>query len=201
MKSYKKFTSTFLIASLVVAPISGVVVHNDNVARADGLNFNEVDEAKDTIIGPEMTREELIKYYAKNHNISYDQAESELFKSKIESMVAYKYRTIAKNLQHGAKIEFYTQGDGWGNYYAIHKVLNVSVKHSNKSFVGVVYTNLEINTVIYYDVEGNLHDNGTTSVSGGLNIGVGQGASLNLGASYSSNIYKHISVSERSSIY
>lgn len=43
MKSYRKFTSAFLVASLVVASISGLGVNNDNVARADGLNFNEVD--------------------------------------------------------------------------------------------------------------------------------------------------------------
>lgn len=196
-----KFASAVLSAGLLITPVSGLINNYDSVAKANNINLNELSKENDVIISKEMTREELINYFAENNNVSKSEAEIMLFKSRFEERYAYSYRTISKNLSYGARIEFYTQGDGWNNYYSIDKLLNVSIKHDSKSFGGSVYANLESNTSIYYDVEGNLYNGGTTTVSGNLNIGVGQGGSAGLGASYSTDIYAHISDSGRASIY
>lgn len=199
MNTHKKFLSAILASSILVAPISGLFSRYDNVAKANSINIEQL--SKNTILSHPMNRSELIKYFSKNNNVSYSEAEKSLFQNKIEERYAYSYRIITKYISNGVRIEFYTKGDGWNNYYSIDNILNVSVKHHQYCFNGSLYSNLENNHTIYYDIEGSLVKNGTVSVSGSINIGVGQGASINLGGAYSSNIQAHISDSGRASIY
>lgn len=191
----KKILSSFTMIPLLIVPIFSTIT-TEKIAHANN-SLDNITSNSNFTISKEMTRKELIEHYAKENNVSFTKAEFELFKGSIQERAGYKYRTFSRGIGHGAYMEIYTQGDGWNSYYSIDRILNVSVKHSSKSFVGTVYTNLESNSSIYYDVEGNLHNQGTTTVSGGLNIGVGQGGSVNLGASYSSGIYAHISTSGR----
>lgn len=200
MKKKLKFISSIFVSSLLITPISELVSNYDNMAKAENINLSDYSK-NDVILSKEMNRKELIEYFSLNNNVSLEEAEKMLFKSKFEERYAYHYRTIVKYLSNDTKIEFYTKGSGWNNYYTIERILNASVKHSEYSFVGTLYTNLENDYIIYYDIEGNLLDKGNTSVSATLNIGVGEGTSVNIGIGYNSNIKHHISESGRVSLY
>ena len=51
----------------------------------------------------------------------------------------------------------------------------------SKQFSGSLYVNLEQADRIFYIINGDFFDNGTTTLSGGLNIGIGEGASAKFG--------------------
>ena len=154
----------------------------------------DVYTTKNMVVSCDYTKIEIIKKFATENNITLEEAKKILFSSqKNEDRYAYSYRTISKNVGYDTTLCFYTQGDGWNNYYAINKILSVSVKHNSKSFAGHVYSNIEDNVTIYYDIEGNLLNQGSTTVSAGVNFDIGHGGGVNLGSSYSTDVYAHIS--------
>lgn len=110
------------------------------------------------------------------------------------------YRVISSTFDvtsvYRPSLEFYCQTSEWsGSFRSIEKILNIGMnRYSNnrsKQFNGSVYANLEDPNRIYWIVNGNFYDNGTTSVNGGVNIGIGEKSSVNFSVSYSSNYYAY----------
>ncbi len=64
-------------------------------------------------------------------------------------------------------------------------------KGISKQFGGTVYTNLEDSNRIYYIVEGDFYNNGTTMGGGSIKIGVGEGSSAEFHASNATNFYAY----------
>ncbi|MBF0713536.1 hypothetical protein HZY83_02395 [Gemella sp. GH3] len=196
MNKKLKLASALLATSLVVTPISGVIYQSSSVAKAETIQKDKIDlNSFDTV--KDLSREELIASFAKDRNISNYEAEKELFKNNISFRKAYYYREYLRNIGHSTYIKLYCQGDGWDNYFSVDKILNVSVIPNNKVFVGSVYYNLENNYTVYYEVNGNLYNNATISISGGGSVGVGSAGSLNISASYTTNHYAQLYKSER----
>jgi len=62
----------------------------------------------------------------------------------------------------------------------------------SKSFDGTVYTKLEDPNRIYWIVNGDFLDNGTTTGGGAVNIGIDKAASIEFNASRTTNHYKYL---------
>lgn len=68
---------------------------------------------------------------------------------------------------------------------------------SSKQFSGILYYNLESGKQIFWDLNGDFFNNGTTTVSFGATVSKGENSSTSFGVSYSSNHYKYIHTSKR----
>jgi hypothetical protein len=67
----------------------------------------------------------------------------------------------------------------------------------SKQFSGNVYVNLEDANRIFYIVNGDFFNNGTTTWNAGVTIGVGKAANVKFGVSGASNYYQYRYVESR----
>lgn len=176
---------------------SGIVKNSD-----ENLNVSEV-----------MTYDEIINQMANDMGITYDESQKiidkslgidGLTKSRISAR-SNTYRSISDVLNvsdtYKPSIVFYCQTNEGGTFASIVKVLNVNMNRLyqgiSKQFGGSVYVNLESASTIYYTIDGDFYNNGTTTIGGGISIGIGQSASVNFNATSTSNHYKAFYVSKR----
>ncbi|MBD8046498.1 MAG: hypothetical protein KID00_04060 [Clostridium argentinense] len=195
------------------------MLNNDNQKKNIVTMVSEVGDSE-TIVSEVLTFDEVVQAIAKDNNISLSEAayhvESNYSMNNAQMAAAYSpatlamlaragtYRTIATPFEVTAgykpKVTFYCQIDEYSgsNFRAIVKILNIGMDRSSngfsKQFGGTVYANLETEKRIYWNVNGDFYDNGSTSVQGGVNIGIGQNSSVNFSLSYSSNHYKYANV-------
>lgn len=113
------------------------------------------------------------------------------------------YRTINTRFTvtstYKPSLNFYCQtNEGGTSFRAIKKILNVSMNRAHlgtgrsKQFGGDVYTKLEDANRIYWIVNGDFFDNGSTTGGGSVNLGIDKAASIEFNASHTSNHYKYI---------
>ena len=113
------------------------------------------------------------------------------------------YRTINTRFTvtstYKPSLNFYCQtNEGGTSFRAIKKILNVSMNRAHlgtgrsKQFGGDVYTKLEDANRIYWIVNGDFFDNGSTTGGGSVNLGIDKAVSLEFNASHTSNHYKYI---------
>lgn len=168
-----------------------------------------------TIVSDVLTFDEVVKNISTDNNISIEEAERQVENnfqqpsSKLDcarsampaiSARAATYRTVSSwfNVTPSYKptLRFYCQTDEWGSFHAIERILNVSMdRYSNgisKQFGGTVYSNLENGETIYWIVNGDFYNNGTTTVNGNVSIGVGQSGSASFGASYATSHFQYV---------
>ena len=67
----------------------------------------------------------------------------------------------------------------------------------SKQFAGTVYYNLEDTTHIYYTIDGDFYDNGSTTVGFSASVGVGEAASVTFSCSNTSSHYAGFYVATR----
>lgn len=180
-------STTLLIASFFLT------VRSSNITNANDININSKSEFANN---KELSRKGLIEHYANENNMSFAKAEFSLFKGSSNEEKNYKYSIFSQKIEPHLTIEFYTQNQEG----SINKILNVSVKHPSKSFTGTVYMNLEGTSSIYYDIEGNILNQGTTTVSATLNISTNEDISVNIGSPNNKNIYSHVTANGRFNI-
>lgn len=110
---------------------------------------------------------------------------------------------LMNSLYRAKGLVFYGEGDKPAFDKArMSNILNVSFDRSNylvgtgypksKQFSGEVYVNLEANDRIRYSVNGDFYNNGTTTISGGISIGIGQSGQLNFSVSYTNNHFGYL---------
>ncbi len=172
------------------------------------------------IVSDVLTYDELCKKYAESEDISVKQAKSILDseKSSLKAAApAYSaaaaraasstYREIATYLDVSSNykpmIKWYCQTSESGSFWGITNILTTQLYREysywdwltpvtiTKQFSGNLYTQLQSAYQIFYIVNGDFWDYGTTTVSGGGSINIGQYAQLQFGVSYASNWYKY----------
>lgn len=136
-----------------------------------------------------------------NSNSSNSKSDSTLLASSSDAVTAESatYRSISAQFtvtsSYKPTLRFYCSTSEGGGYWGITKILNVSMNRSydgmSKQFGGSVYTNLETAYRIFWVVDGDFYNNGTTTGGGGVSIGVGGSASIDFNVSNSSNHYKY----------
>lgn len=145
-----------------------------------------------------MTYDELINEVIKNENLSVEEAKKFLGINDMLRNGDY-YRTYTYRVQvtssYKPTIVFYCKTSEWNNYRGIISVLNTSLNRSyngvSKQFSGTLYTNLEDAETIYFELNGDFYDNGTTTFSGGTSIKVGEKTTINFGINYATSYFKY----------
>lgn len=216
----KKIILTLGVALSIVFASNFQAFASENVLTTDKYesSFSGSSEigSPETVVSDVLTFDEITERIAQRNNISISEAEKQIessfstgyeksegiFNYGIQSISARSgtYRVISSTFDvtsvYRPSLEFYCQTSEWsGSFRAIDKILNIGMnRYSNnrsKQFSGSVYANLEDPNRIYWIVNGDFYDNGTTSVNGGVNIGVGEKSSVDFSVSYSSNHYAY----------
>lgn len=107
---------------------------------------------------------------------------------------------ILKSTYQPKGLSFYGEGDKPSqDHTRMFRILNVVFDRSNvlssggtKQFSGNIYTNLEANDRIYYSVDGDFYENGSTTCQTGVNIGIGESVSISASVSSTSNHFAYI---------
>ncbi len=204
----KKTFKIVLAFSLIILAfgISPVLADDDNSKEYQGKVSLHDAEVSDL-----MTFDELVEQYAEDSGVTIDEARASFYASmgtdanSIKRTASAQYRTLSDTLNvtttYKPKINFYCEVSEGGGYASIKKVLNVNMNRVyngfSKQFAGSVYYNLEDFTHIYYTIDGDFYDNGTTTVGVSIEIGIGEGASVTFGCSYASNHYAGFYVATR----
>lgn len=98
---------------------------------------------------------------------------------------------------------FYTYSEfATGGYPArIIEVLNANIDRNyngiSKQFKGSLYYHLEASNKLYWDLNGDFYNNGSTTYSGGVSIKVGGSTTVNFSISGSSNYYAYCNKYDR----
>ncbi|MEK4948737.1 hypothetical protein [Carnobacterium sp. FSL W8-0810] len=150
-----------------------------------------------------LTFEEITEEIASDLEISITEAQELVVDNSVTqsrmSAQAATYRTLSQQFtvtsSYKPTMRFYCQTSESGSFHGILKIMNVNMIRGyngvTKQFSGTVYVNLERSDKIFYIVNGDFYNNGTTTVNTGVSIGVGKQASINFGVSKSSNHYKY----------
>lgn len=199
-----KYITKFLIATSIIATIcTPVATHADEVNNSinisDSISLSE--NQQDVKVSDLLTYDQLIKEVMRNENLSESQARKFIGPTGISRARGQFYRTYATVVRvtdiYAPAITFYCKTSEWDNYRGILSVIKASLDRRSsgmsKQFQGELYTNLESANTIYYELNGDFYHNGTTQVSLGGEIGVGQSSigKFTASANYASNHYAY----------
>lgn len=200
--------SQFLGSTSLAAPIG------DNKNNIQGeINLLSIIEdnsrtPKDVEVKGPFTLHELAKELAAIEEISVDEA-IKILSSKnggIQTMAQRDYYTYTRSVrvtsEYRPKVTFYCevlrQDFQVLSFFSVkHASLDRKYNGMSKQFGGELYYNLERNDRLYYELNGDFYDNGTTTSSGGFEIGLGDEAKIKFNISYSSNFYEYCSYRDR----
>lgn len=217
MKFKKSLISVLALGSIFVSTQTSFASELKSNHGKNVINGSTDLKAPNTEVSEVLTFDELVKRISIDNGISEFEAANQVIKSRnsdklrssststlassetIVSPYAATYRTISApftvKTEYKPQLRFYCETSEGGGYWGIVKILNVGMNRSynglTKQFGGTVYTNLETAARIYWVVNGDFFENGTTTVSGGVNIGVGGTDVVNFNVSYSSNHYAY----------
>lgn len=175
--------------------------------------FDQNNLDSETTVSEVMTFDEIVSLIAEENGISERDAQEAVVGDDVPNLnkaIAKAgssddtYRTLTNQFTvdsyYKPSMRFYCKTSESGNFHGIIKILNIDMSRSynNLSYVyaGSSYTKLENASTIHYQLDGDFYYNGTTTVNGGVDIGIGKGASINFGGSYTTNHYKVVDVSK-----
>lgn len=118
---------------------------------------------------------------------------------QIEELKSSTYRVFIDTLDvtkdFKPQVKFYCQVDESSDTHAIKKIVNVELnRHQNnhpKAFHGQMFINVENPNRIYYSINGEFYEGGSTSYESGLNIGTHQPTRIQFESSTSVNSYQY----------
>lgn len=177
---------------------------------------------EDTGVLREITFEQMVAEIADLNNLSREIVESQMKRSIADKLMSSSLTTSNLKVQvedyiasstywskrqqftvtseYKPSLVFYYEGYPGDRLGYIKTLLNVSMDRSyyngfstiTKQFGGNVYVNLEASDRLYFEVNGDFYNNGTTTTNGGLKIDIGGFGSVSFGASHTSNHFKYI---------
>lgn len=184
---FKKFKYIVSIISIlgIFVPLSNNVVHADVVKTNKSGTINLSDDYSVEYVTPTK----MVETFAKDNNITFEEALSKFPKN-------FLYQTRSGNVTH----PIYTRTLNASNWFRpqirlyvrevddlFDKVLLTSLVSYGKVFQGEVFINVENQKSIYFNVNGIFYNTGNVSVSGGVNIGIGDMVSVKFSVSGADN--------------
>ncbi|GAX47408.1 hypothetical protein [Pseudolactococcus reticulitermitis] len=157
-------------------------------------------------ISENLTKEELTLELSSNSSITKKEAEDILFPHSMSTRLkrqteednyavvsfSWQDRTLYDNFGDGRQVYFYCRTSESGGFRGIEQIVYAGFNAGDKSFVGTLQYALPDPNRIHYTLNGDLHHNGTITVSGGGSVGVGGSGILNMSISGSSSFYQHL---------
>lgn len=205
MKTRKLFCFSLAVFFCIMCfPLSAQAVCDTSISEAGSININELWNSPDVSISEPMTYDELVKRYAQNENISTQQALDILgndSKSIQPRSIEYRTFTVTLNVtdEYKPHIEFLCETAESGHFFNLVSIYSVQLVRNYGSVSKQFSGNLEVWLRSGYDIEyvinGDFYNNGTTTISGGGNLGLGINDSATIGFSasitYQSNHYAY----------
>lgn len=198
MLRYKKNISSFIILIMILTfsniSFGEKAMPEKLIGEIDIQDFMEddiltYDEMIETMVNDGIPVGEAVLSLADN-NIRTNSV------TPFELSYTTRYVEIPIKDNYTVRIAFYLTIDSAYGAYAIHKVNRVSLDRGyaggSKEFDGSLYYNLENRTTIYYELNGDFYNYGTTTTSGGGSIGVGDTGSLKFSISHSSKHFQYV---------
>lgn len=212
-KKIIKRTTAVLLTTMILGgyhSVNASAVENSSIDKQQTSGYMDVNTNATSKV---MTFDQIVDEMAKNENLTKKEAVDSIISSFSQDNTSTKARSMSPEMQarsatyrtmssqftvktaYKPTLAFYCQTDESGNFRAIKKILKVSMNRSyngiSKQFGGSVYTNLEDPNRIYWMVNGDFYNNGTTTVNGSVSISVGGSAEVAFGVSSASNHYSY----------
>lgn len=194
-----------LIGLLCMAALGGINNIGQHVFTVEGDTsvIDILNKNKEINISPILTFDEMVREVAKENGIPIIQAQQELgfsAKSARQARTARAtYRALSQsltdNVSYRSTMRFYCETSESGNFRAIKRIVRVEMIRGynglSKQFGGTVYVHLEDANRIFYIVNGDFFNNGSTTWNAGVNIGVGRNASIKFGVTNTTSHYQY----------
>lgn len=201
MKKIKSLMGVLLLTSFSTGGslVNAEVISTPEVASVQSLDITDPTAEVSDI----LTFEEITKEISKDFGISLAEAENMVVENNanksISSARAATYRTLSQQFTvtttYKPTMRFYCQTSESGLFHGILEILSVNMVRGyngiSKQFSGTVYVNLERGDRIFYIVNGDFYNQGTTTFDGRINIGLGESNSVGFGVSHASNHYAY----------
>ncbi|MGN7895287.1 hypothetical protein ACTJJY_24920 [Bacillus sp. 22475] len=208
----KKISKVLSVAGLSLAIFGGGTIASaaeDNTIDSTVKKGNVLDltDQSNVQIGEVLTFGELVNQIAADTNKPREEISQQLIaqgKSRGQSSattLAGTYRTLTTNFSvtpfYSPSLRFYCETNEWsGSFRGIKEIKHINMNRDanglSKTFSGTVQANLEDPNRIFYIVNGDFHNNGTTTFNGNVSITVGKTESVGFSASYATSHYKYI---------
>lgn len=197
-------TMCLILCSTIIPSSAASVVSENSVDLVNVLTNNDPNV---TIICHETT-EDYIEAVENDPYLSQVEKDRMIDEAYQESMLrrgSYLYYTLQFDVKVTSTYHCYPYF--YAKWYfpnespsAIIEIKNANIKRDyngiSKQFSGQLYYNLETSRRLYWDLNGDFYNNGSTTTSGGVSIGVGEVASITFTCSSTSNHYKYIRYDE-----
>lgn len=190
-----------IVFCVSIVPFSAGAIY-EPIADVNTISINDLENNPDVTVSEPMTFTESVERFAENANISFQEAYDALGgNARSVQPRDVHYRVLSVNLHvtdsYIPHLEFYCETAEGGHFYQLISIYSVQLvreyNNRSKQFEGDIQVWLRQGSNIEYVVNGDFYDNGTTSVSGGVNInlGVDDKCTISFNISYSSNHYKY----------
>ena len=211
----KKIFSLILSLSFILSGVFSLrTFANENLLEAEYQDHEIYEETEDNngeenIEVNKHTFEEFVQIILNDQNIPEEKKMELILEINIKerSRISYDYWTIYATCkvtdEYKCRPYFYTYSSFLSGGYpnSIEQVLYANIDRNcngiSKQFAGTLYYKLEAANKLYWDLNGDFYNNGSTTIGGGASIGIGESSSINLQVSYSSNHYAYCHESGR----
>lgn len=203
-----------LIALIFSTPFNKVKAseHTDETQTIDLLDAYDNPQNYPEIEVSFLTPEEYIDVLKKDLNIS-DEHKQNLINLAEERMriSAYStqstgyltyYQPVTVTSNYQVRLYFYSYVEFGGvRPTAVYSIEYANIDrgfyNSPKQFSGSLYYKLESSDTLFWDLNGDFYNTGSTTVSYGLTVGLGNGSSTSFGVTNTSNYYAYVHKSGR----
>lgn len=178
---------------------------------SEKMTFDELVKkyAEDNNISEGQAKKDLLVNYEKAHKTNDQKkavqsvataTEFGVSAETIVSATSATYRTFTVVLEPmylwSPKLSFYSETSEYGNWHGIVKVIDTTLIRTDaygitKQFSGTTFTFLESASKIHWYVNGDFYNNGTTTRTAGVSIGLNQSTSIQYSISNSSNHFAY----------
>ncbi|NFL43671.1 hypothetical protein FDB61_18625 [Clostridium botulinum] len=213
MKRAKKITTLLVALSIIGTNFTPVLAQaaEKPIDMPQTIDITDNNENSTKFkVSERLTYDQLVDKVVENENISVEEAREFLGNREITRSYRDDYRTYETKLDvkknYKPTLCFYCETSEWGpTYVGIKKVLNTSLnrkyKGDVKQFSGTIYTNLESANTIYFEVNGEFYNYGSTTCTGGVEIGIGEHNKVSFSVSDSGGEFKYVKINDRYNLH
>lgn len=196
----------FIIFILVISSFTTVNAYEKTTVEEGSLNLMQVYENPELYPEYEVevySSEEFYNLISNDRSLSFSKKEDildNITESSLDASTSYKYTTVNVNVPVNSsyipKLQCYLKCEAINNKpVRFVSLLNADLHREYngivKQFGGNIYCNLESLGSFYWKVNGDFYNTGSTTVSGGFEIGIGESFNLSFKVSNTTNYYAY----------
>lgn len=218
MVNKKLVLSIILFLCLILTAVFFALVSNHTNISKNQKSIEDISFYDDynPLISDVLTFDELIDEISKDNHIAKGEASKQIISNFSNtsndtsiSPTSASYRKLSTSFIVDASfkpsINFYCLTDeSDGNFKAIKKILTIGIDENyddiSKKFAGTVYSNLENTKVVYFNMNGDFYNKGTTNIEIIENLSTADAVTVSFDLLYPNKPYKYINKEGRLSL-